>query len=595
MFGNRLIKSNNAGAACTTDTVQILDGVPLESIATYQLNNATTSIPNNTYPGTAYSANYAAGKFGNAYSNDGSAKYILLPRVLSTNFTWSFWVNFNSLSTCRFFGLEGGTFNPDLVFQLDGNGIRCYSGTPNGWIQLTSNPSINTWYHIVAVSGVGIYVNNTLYPASFLAQPSGSGPIGVGTDGVDIGENGYLDGLIDQVRIFNTALSAGAVTSLYNETVATASNSYINVPSCIAYYKMSDATDETGSYDGTPTNVNFNVAGKFGNAGEFNGSSSSKINLPSNFNLANNSFTISAWWGNTKSSGNSYGITSSGSGSTCHTNLHIGRRGSNGKFSFAFFCNDLDSSTSISTDGTWQHWVCTYDASTNSRKIYLNGIEDASNTASNDYIGTANLQLGGGTNWGTGNEYQGKLDQVRIFNRAITANEVTTLYNEVECIPTIAPTDYFNTVLYTGNGTSQTITGVGFDPDMVWVKSRTTTSSNALVDSVRGATNTIFSDLTNAELVRQSVTSFDVNGFTVGNYGNVNANAADFVAWNWKAGGAAVAATSIEATNATRSANVDAGFSIMKFQSSNSTVQPPPMNYIEHGLDATQKWLFTKS
>jgi hypothetical protein len=78
----------------------------------------------------------------------------------------------------------------------------------------------------------------------------------------------------DQVRIFNTALSAGAITNLYNETVATASNSYINVPSCIAYYKMSDATDETGSYDGTPTNVNFNVAGKFGNAGSFNGSSS---------------------------------------------------------------------------------------------------------------------------------------------------------------------------------------------------------------------------------------------------------------------------------------------------------------------------------
>jgi hypothetical protein len=66
MFGNRLIKSNNAGAACTTDTVQILDGTPLESIATYQLDGNATSIPNNTYPGTATNITYAAGKFGQA-------------------------------------------------------------------------------------------------------------------------------------------------------------------------------------------------------------------------------------------------------------------------------------------------------------------------------------------------------------------------------------------------------------------------------------------------------------------------------------------------------------------------------------------------
>jgi len=63
-------------------------------------------------------------------------------------------------------------------------------------------------------------------------------------------------------RIINTATGAGAACT--TDTVQ-----ILGDTSCVAYYKMSDATDETGSYDGTPTDVNFNVAGKFGNAGEF--------------------------------------------------------------------------------------------------------------------------------------------------------------------------------------------------------------------------------------------------------------------------------------------------------------------------------------
>ena len=83
MFGDRLIKSNSAGAACTTDTVQILDGTPLESIATYQLDGAATSIPNNTYPGTASNITYAAGEFGQAAEFNGTSSGIRLPSSVS--------------------------------------------------------------------------------------------------------------------------------------------------------------------------------------------------------------------------------------------------------------------------------------------------------------------------------------------------------------------------------------------------------------------------------------------------------------------------------------------------------------------------------
>jgi hypothetical protein len=145
----------------------------------------------------------------------------------------------------------------------------------------------------------------------------------------------------------------------------------------------------------------------------------------------------------------------------------------------------------------------------------------------------------------------GKIDQIRIFDKAITANEVETLYNEVQCIPTIVPTDYFNTVTWTSTGgnTDISITGVGFKPDFVWGKARTDAYSHTLYDSVRGAgvNHKLMSNSTNSEssLISDSqnygyLGSFDVDGFT-GNAGtsdnsyfNYNTNK-DYVAWNWKA------------------------------------------------------------
>ncbi len=82
--------------------------------------------------------------------------------------------------------------------------------------------------------------------------------------------------------------------------------------SCIAYYKMADASDETGSYDGTASNVNFNVAGKFGNAGSFNGSSSN-ILASSFMPTGSNSRSASAWVKTTVSNANMT-ILMSGSG-----------------------------------------------------------------------------------------------------------------------------------------------------------------------------------------------------------------------------------------------------------------------------------------
>lgn len=104
---------------------------------------------------------------------------------------------------------------------------------------------------------------------------------------------------------------------------------------------------------------------------------------------------------------------------------------------------------------------------------------------------------------------------------------------------------HMNTVLYTGNGTAigsggNAITGVGFQPDFVWLKVRSLAFSHQLYDGVRGATNRVWCDLTNAETPNtETLTSFDIDGFTLGSNTGANTAAETYVAWCWKASTAA--------------------------------------------------------
>jgi len=92
-------------------------------------------------------------------------------------------------------------------------------------------------------------------------------------------------------------------------------------------------------------------------------------------------------------------------------------------------------------------------------------------------------------------------------------------------------------VLYTGNGSTQSITGVGFQPNFTWIKKRSSTADNhVLQDAVRGVGKGLFSDLTNAEnSTMGGMTSFDSDGFTFdGSISTLNGSGFSMVAWNWK-------------------------------------------------------------
>ena len=99
------------------------------------------------------------------------------------------------------------------------------------------------------------------------------------------------------------------------------------------------------------------------------------------------------------------------------------------------------------------------------------------------------------------------------------------------------PDDYFNTKLYTGTGSTQSITGVGFQPDMNWIKTRTRSGYNhCITDAVRGATKLLRPNLTASEATySDSLTSFDSDGFSLGadSNGEQNKSGDSYVSWNW--------------------------------------------------------------
>ena len=98
-------------------------------------------------------------------------------------------------------------------------------------------------------------------------------------------------------------------------------------------------------------------------------------------------------------------------------------------------------------------------------------------------------------------------------------------------------TNYFNSKLWTGTGSTNALTGVGFQPDFTWIKSRSDSLSHALFDAVRGTTKVLNSNANSAEYTNtDTLTAFGTDGFTVGSNTGVNANGETRVAWNWKAG-----------------------------------------------------------
>jgi hypothetical protein len=249
------------------------------------------------------------------------------------------------------------------------------------------------------------------------------------------------------------------------------------------------------------------------------------------------------------------------------------------------------------------------------------GTSYGSSYTTNDVIGVAlDMDAGtvtfykNGTSQGTAfSSFSGKTMQPALNNAGASTMTYTTNFGQrpfaytapsgykALCTqnlptPTIGATTatqagkFFNPVLYTGNGGTQSITGVGFQPDMTWIKVRSTTYDHQLVDAVRGSGKVIHSNLTNAEATLNTVTSFNSDGFTVNGttYAGTNGNGSTFVAWNWKANGSGSTNTAGSITS-TVSANTTSGFSVVTYTGTGANAT------VGHGLGVAPSMVICKA
>ena len=153
---------------------------------------------------------------------------------------------------------------------------------------------------------------------------------------------------------------------------------------------------------------------------------------------------------------------------------------------------------------------------------------------------------------------------------------------------------FFNSKDYNGNSGTQSLTGIGFQPDFVWVKTRSGAAENhGLTDSVRGATKTLYSNSDNTEATCATcLTSFDSDGFSMGSSDQFNGTSGrTYICWNWKAGTTSGITTngSTTITPSSYSFNQTSGTSIIKYTGNGTTGAKYP-----HGLGVTPQVVIVK-
>ena len=222
-------------------------------------------------------------------------------------------------------------------------------------------------------------------------------------------------------------------------------------------------------------------------------------------------------------------------------------------------------------------------------RFYKNGVAQGANPSFSFSAGTP-VYLRVGTDNSTGaNGFSLNAGQ-RLF--AYTApSGFKALCDTNLPAPVVAkPSTVMDVKLWTGNGSSQNITGLAFNPDFVWIKQRSSIEPHILSDVVRGSTNALQSNTTAAEIANEGPTSFNSDGFSLGAGWYVNRSGYTYVGWAFDAGSNTVSNTAGSITSQVR-ANASAGFSIVTASVSASASGPT----IGHGLGVTPALVIGKN
>ena len=401
-----------------------------------------------------------------------------LPTVQNTSgeFSVSMWFNTTvnpSVQHTMLGGIkEQGTNDSVFALKMLNDGYsKLYLRGTDGTLHIladTVDAADGNWHHLVGTvsssSGV-FYVDGQQVDSATISNNITVDNLLIGAENnrATLSPTNYFNGSIDQVRIYNVALSSSDVTALYSETAATATTaafpsgqtaiatytmdtsangllntqdlSTVDYPSgagCIALYEMNgNSNDTSGSYTGTPNNITYQ-SGAFNEAIQYSGASS---NIETN--IANSNFTSNysiSFWVNLDNANTFQNFVGNYQNSPYGGFTFMSRDVGGGVYRFGFiwwynsgaFYNYVDNNDVVATSGQWAHLVVTKSSSA-LPILYVNGTANSLNyrNAVTDHGTTSqNFKIGNTLNT---NYSAGLTDQVRIFNTALTQSQVTTL------------------------------------------------------------------------------------------------------------------------------------------------------------------------
>ena len=442
------------------------------------------------------------------------------------------------------------------------------------------------------------------------------------------------------------ALTIPSGTTGPNTTDTTGDCSYPT--SALALYQLDNVTETCGNWSNA-TNVGSATftPGKFGDALTLTGGQ--YLTLSDDWTY-NNNFSCSVWvyMDSIAMNGNYPSPIYFFSTGSYDWNIELDNAVASPVFNL--FCNASTGSQRAGTTttlaiNTWYHIAVTA-SSAEGKKIYLNGVLQTTNTDTSNLINYWNLDNRIGSS--RSSDWDGKIDQLRLFTSVLTQADVTKLYNETNVTTTSArptsPTEgllrdnittgalefyngslwqqisgtlvpefdtlsHFNTLIYPGNGGTKNVTGVGFPPGLTVIKAMNAGAYGSgrpgWYDTVRGGGAKLYSSINNAYTdvpYDKTLTAFGTDGFTVidnsnGDYsvnggagGDYSGTPPDYVSWNWKAGGTAVLNENGTDIDSQVSANIAAGFSIVSY-----TTQSSGTATVGHGLSSPPDMIIVKT
>ena len=557
---------------------------------------------------------------------DGTGDYLLIPSTNaptqfgSQDFTIEMWIYSTSIGNQQmiFSNRIAASGNTHFDWQIFTSKLYWGTTSTNVCVGVT-NLSSNTWYHI-AVSRIGTttrqFINGVLDVSSTTSYTlSGNAVTNIGTNGTYAPTLYPFVGYIQDVRV---SKGVGRYSGNFTPpTAAFAYNQYdicnqqwtptnISVTAGVNQDNLADSPSDYGTDTGLGGQVRGNYAtmnalrpSSYGAAILTNGSLNAAQNTTAYVSSTSTVAVSSGKWYWEVTCGVAGFVTSIGITSNPAVNgitagivtyhydgtKYIGA--TNSAYGAAYTNNDVIGFALDLDAGTL---VC-----------YKNGASQGTLTSglSGTYYAYTTLYGSNNVNFNFG-QRAFSYTAPSGFKCLVSTNLPTV--NGIGATSSTQATDYFNTVIWTGNGTNpRSITGIGFQPDMVWSKSRSQPYSHGLYDVVRGAggNKRLYPNETYPEngiagaegTAYGSLTSFDSDGFSVnaGTLNNIwfNSNNETYVAWNWKANGAGVANTA-GTIPSTVSANTTSGCSIVTYTGTGANAT------VGHGLGVAPSFITIK-